>query len=265
MARSRKGLAPGNAEIAPVPFAPPAAVPSALPANRSTGQVRCDGLHPRRKGERCNALLAEAPPFTGSCWRCGQGHTEAVADDARLRRIEEAVASFRATPAPVVNVHPADVNVHPADIHIHPPANSVTFKRGAFEGATPVTIKPTVVNVTTPEVRNEITVESAAVTVEPTPVQVDVHNDVAVPSVEVRNEITVEPTPVTVEPPVVTVTNEVAAPKVNVRAEMPASMSMQITSMPDQRMRITALPAQKRRVTKRDPQGRIVEVSEEPQ
>lgn len=124
MARQREGLAPGDAELAPVPFAPPAAVPTSIPGNRSAGQVRCDGLHPRRKGERCNALLAEAPPFTGSCWRCGQGHTDAVPDDARLRRIEEAVASFRATPAAVVNFHEGAIqsNVTAPPVEITMPA-----------------------------------------------------------------------------------------------------------------------------------------------
>ena len=74
--------------------------------------------------------------------------------------------------------------------------------------------------------------------------------------VTIANDISVEPTPLEVR-------NEITTGDVNVRAEMPASMSVDITSMPDQRMKITALPPQKRRVTKRDPQGRIVEVSED--
>lgn len=211
-AREKEGLAPGDVEMAPVPFAPASAVPASLPQLRTSGEVRCPGKHPRRN-ERCNALLAEAPPFTGRCWRCGMAHAEAATavgpDDARFRRLEDAVAAFASR-------EPAGSTMTIAEGAIQirneaPPPTNVTIAEGAIQVTTPDVRNE--ISVTTPEVRNEITVEPAtveptpveitnSVNVEPTPVAITVEPASPTP-VEVRNEVSVEPAPVTVisDPP----------------------------------------------------------------
>lgn len=91
-----------------------------------------------------------------------------------------------------------------------------------------------IVNVTTPEARNEITVQPAAPA-----------------AVEVRNEINVEPTPVNVAAPEVRV--DVAAPEVTVEVE---------ATMPAPEVRV-ALPARKTdTVIERDTNGNIVRATQ---
>jgi len=82
-ARQDEGYAPGDVEFAPIPFAPPQAIPDSLPINRAASQddlaVRCDGRRLLRgRLQACGKLLAERPPFVGRCPRCGKSH-EAVA------------------------------------------------------------------------------------------------------------------------------------------------------------------------------------------
>jgi len=83
VAREQEGLTPGDVEFAPIPFAPPQAIPDSLPINRAASQddlaVRCDGRRLLRgRLQACGKLLAERPPFVGRCPRCGKSH-EAVA------------------------------------------------------------------------------------------------------------------------------------------------------------------------------------------
>lgn len=71
IASVEEGLTPGDIEYAPVPFAPPAAVPARL----SRGALRCDGtvskvLGGSRREERCNRLLSPTGSFIGRCPRC---------------------------------------------------------------------------------------------------------------------------------------------------------------------------------------------------
>ena len=79
MAQEREGILPGDVENAPIPFAQPAAIPSAVSfETRSATPVRCDGLRTLKGIIRpCGKLLAEAGPFVGTCTRCGKVH-EAV-------------------------------------------------------------------------------------------------------------------------------------------------------------------------------------------
>jgi HK97 family phage portal protein len=80
-ARQAEGLAPGDVEFAPIPFAPPQAVPALLPiqVRSEPSEVRCDGTRLLRGVLKpCNKLLAEHGPFIGRCPRCGKSH-EAVA------------------------------------------------------------------------------------------------------------------------------------------------------------------------------------------
>ena len=276
----REGLAPGDVEMAPVPFAPASAVPASLPQLRTTGEVRCPGKHPRRATSAatpCSPRRRRSPAAAGAAgWPTPRPPRPSAPTTPRFRRMEDALAALAAR-------EPAGSTMTIAEGAIQirneaPPPTNVTIAEGAIQ----VTPAPIEVNVTTPDVRNEITVEPSAVTVEPTPLEItntvnveptplEVHNDVNPTPVNIQNDVIVDPTPVTiandisVEPTPIEVRNAITTGEVNVRAEMPASMSMEITSMPDQRVKITALPPQKRRVTKRDPQGRIVEVSEEPQ
>lgn len=71
-ARREEGFAPGDVEFAPVPFAPPAAIPTIVPPEaRAETEVRCDGMRLlRNRIVPCNRKLAERPPFAGTCPRC---------------------------------------------------------------------------------------------------------------------------------------------------------------------------------------------------
>jgi hypothetical protein len=205
---------------------------------------------------RCNRLLAERGPFVGTCPRCKTVYEPPAAPaDEGMLLTRQMVASLAAIldrepqasvihnhmptqPAPVTNV-----NIPPTEVTVNTPA---------------VTVSPTPV-----EVRNEVTIEPTPIEIHPTEVQIDVSPT----PVEVRNEVTVSPTPVEVRNQIdISPTPiEVTTGDVHVRAEMPANLTMDITSMPPQSMDITSMPAALRRVTKRDTQGRILEVSEEPE
>ena len=76
-AREREGLAPGDVEYKPVPFAPPAAVNSRMPITRTATvvELRCDGMMQKRKSgvptlSKCGALLSKDGTFVGQCRRC---------------------------------------------------------------------------------------------------------------------------------------------------------------------------------------------------
>lgn len=80
MAREREGLVPGDVELAPIPFAPPAAVPSSVPTQlRSVEEPKwCDGLF-MLKGRMvpCRKLLSTSGSFEGMCSRCKKLHVAA--------------------------------------------------------------------------------------------------------------------------------------------------------------------------------------------
>jgi phage portal protein BeeE len=80
IAAESEGFAPGDIEYAPVPFAPPQAIPSEIPVTRSAEQVRCDGsVVIKGMLKPCRKLLAEQAPFIGRCTRCGKAYATAVA------------------------------------------------------------------------------------------------------------------------------------------------------------------------------------------
>jgi phage portal protein BeeE len=80
LARQSEGLEPGDIEYAPVPFAPPQAIPSEIPVTRSAEPVRCDGsVVIKGRVKPCRKLLAEEGPFIGRCSRCGKAYATVVA------------------------------------------------------------------------------------------------------------------------------------------------------------------------------------------
>ena len=79
VAAVEEDLAPGNPEVAPVPFAPPAAIPTSIPVVRTAAppkvEVRCTALTTKRQNgvarlTTCNRLLSETGVFEGQCPRC---------------------------------------------------------------------------------------------------------------------------------------------------------------------------------------------------
>ncbi|MGE5228142.1 MAG: phage portal protein, partial [Deltaproteobacteria bacterium] len=73
-AQEKEGIIPGDVENAPVPAAPPLAIPA--PLEKRSGEVRCEGMRLLRgRLTSCNKLLAEAGPFIGTCPRCGREYT----------------------------------------------------------------------------------------------------------------------------------------------------------------------------------------------
>lgn len=107
-AAKEEGYQPGNVDYAPTPLALPAATPSSLPIQqRSVDGVRCPS---------CNKLLAEhlTPPYRLSCPRC-----KAVAENRELPTQERAMTlHVEATPAPIVNVPPAQIHLPAAEAPI---------------------------------------------------------------------------------------------------------------------------------------------------
>lgn len=179
-AREIEGLAPGDVENAPVPFAPPQAIPASLPIERSA-EVRCPSGH----------LLAElaTPPYRFTCPKCkkvasADGVILTRSDDNGLRELAAAVGvlATREAPAPIINNYttvespppaqaegeevklfrravvamerPAEppnvtVNVPPAENHVHveQPAPAVVNVAPAA-----VNVERTVINVAGPEI-----------------------------------------------------------------------------------------------------------------
>jgi HK97 family phage portal protein len=85
--RRIEGLDAGSIELAPVPFAPPGAVPASIPdllgrtAPAVVAEQRCDGMVQKRYGgiarlAVCKRLLAkDGHPFVGRCPRCGKDYS----------------------------------------------------------------------------------------------------------------------------------------------------------------------------------------------
>jgi hypothetical protein len=174
------------------------------------------------------------------------------------RALTETLGAMRALatreqPAPIVHFTASPITVNTPE---SPPV-TVTIERGAVEISAPVTV-------TTPE----ITVNTPAVSVEPTPVTVEAH--VEPTPVEVHNAVTVEPTPVTientieaaqviVEPTPITIENAVTV------EPTPVEITNAVTVEPTPVSITNEIPAP-RSVTKRivrDAKNQITEIVEE--
>lgn len=75
LAQEMEGIAPGDIENAPVPFAPPEAVPTQLPLARELPEFRCTGKRTLRRAGvtrivTCNALLGMGTTYVGRCRKC---------------------------------------------------------------------------------------------------------------------------------------------------------------------------------------------------
>jgi hypothetical protein len=73
-ARSFEGLAPGDVENAPVPFSPPAAIPTAASLQQRS-EVRCEALVTKRRSgitrmAQCGKLLSIDGTRPSFCPRC---------------------------------------------------------------------------------------------------------------------------------------------------------------------------------------------------
>jgi HK97 family phage portal protein len=184
-AQKAEGIPPGTIEKpAPKPAPEPAPDVAAADAvqSRSAGQVRCDGTR-RIKGResRCNALLAEAPPFNGRCWRCGTPHSDnlpvVASDDLQLRDGLLALMAWmtrdqpQPQPAPV-NVTIAEgairLEIAPApapDVHVEVPPPVVNVPAPIVNVEAPIVNVPApVVNVDTQPLADRIDHMRAALT-----------------------------------------------------------------------------------------------------
>jgi HK97 family phage portal protein len=79
-------LDPAPINVAPVPFAPPQAIPDRVPPDvrsaAESSEVRCDGMDTKRSHgisriARCNRLLSRTGSYVGSCPRCGKQYQAA--------------------------------------------------------------------------------------------------------------------------------------------------------------------------------------------
>jgi HK97 family phage portal protein len=180
-AQAEEGLVPGDAEYAPIPFAPPAAIPSVIPQVRSVPEeIRCDGMTLKRRSgisrvETCGKLLSTTGTFIGQCPRCRKDHdvtqarsvatvqpvafpparssavvTVQPVPDLTIRELVTALPGMFAaalprpepTPAPVVNFHEGAFRA--GDVNVAAaPAPNVTIADGAVALPRP---EPSVVN-----------------------------------------------------------------------------------------------------------------------
>lgn len=127
MLRQSEGMVPGDVEYAPVPFAPPQAIPAELPVVVRTmaGPVRCEGRRMLRGVlAKCNKLLAEQGPFVGTCPRCSKRYEPIVVPN--VPRIETPVIQSRTIPVvrvvePIPNPKPEpqpEPEPEPSDIAV---------------------------------------------------------------------------------------------------------------------------------------------------
>ena len=143
LAREQEGLAPGDVEFAPVPFAPPQAVPDLLPINRDLRVASQDGaIHDWRCSE-CGRKLAEsAGPGTTVRCRCKAVNTVPLLE-VRTAEAPQREPIIITPSAPTITVHPAaapnvstssPVTFAPGSIQIHnhmPKEGAKRFERDA--------------------------------------------------------------------------------------------------------------------------------------
>jgi HK97 family phage portal protein len=175
-----EGLTSGGVDFAPVPLAPPQAVPERLPfqARSLSAGWRCSS---------CNRKIAEEQGY-GTSIRCRCG-TVNVGETMQLREdpIGAALTALatREQPVPQVNVHPAPVSVTIERGAIHVDAADMSSMRGLTEAVAELATREQ----PAPQVTvNPPHIDAGAVRVEVAPPNVEVH-----------------PTPVTVQPANVTV------------------------------------------------------------
>jgi HK97 family phage portal protein len=187
-AREREGLAPGNPEMAPTPFAFPAAIPTSFPAETRSQQLTIMESPAMRLADAMVALATReqpapivnnyAAPAPDVVVHPAQITFESGAFEAPdMRAMSEAIAGLAERPQ-----QPIDVQVDVAA----PDMTGVAEAMGALadrpQPPIEVTVEPAEVNVTTPEVHveppnvtfTEGSITSPAVTVEPANVTVNV-------------------------------------------------------------------------------------------
>lgn len=83
IARTGEGIIPGDVEFAPIPFSPPAALPTSLPIQQRAApvivptEIRCEGTRVRNGIiQKCGKLLAA--DWHGRCPRCKRQYGEAA-------------------------------------------------------------------------------------------------------------------------------------------------------------------------------------------
>lgn len=142
-ARRMEGLAPGDVERAPVPLAPPQAIPDRLPIQlRSAAEVRCAS---------CGWLLAEmaSPPYRFRCRKC-----KAITEDATVLRSADAPVAPElhitiplAITTPGTVIERGAVQVEAAQVTHTIEAGAVQVTNDVAPAATYVEMAPAVVGV----------------------------------------------------------------------------------------------------------------------
>ena len=258
-ARLREGLVPGNIENAPVPAAPPLAIPAPL-QNRSQEAVRCEGMRLLRgRLTSCGKLLAEAGPFVGTCPRCGKVYTAvAVMSAPRTSLVPVAIRARTLAVQDIIIPEPpeedridrlavamagmAEAMTTMATREAPTPAPpQVTIAEGAIQ--VHVDNAPPVVNVSAP-------IEAGAVQVHNAPPVVNVTTPIESGAVQVN----LPTQPVTVERPVVNVPPSVVDVTVD-SSEFAAAI---------REMQGALTPRPMDRTVDRDSRGLIVRVHETP-
>lgn len=155
-AQREEGIIPGDVEYAPVPFAAPAAIPSALPRTASlTVDWRC---------RNCDAKLLEVagPGSRATCRRCKTANAIALDEAAPEQRLE----IHNHFPPDFVRVE-SPVTVHQPDIHLEP-----TF-HAAPSGPLTVQVEPPETQRAIAEVGEQVALLSAGMVLLPTQADAD--------------------------------------------------------------------------------------------
>jgi hypothetical protein len=259
MAQVREGILPGDIENAPVPAAPPTAIPAPL-QNRSQEAVRCEGMRLLRgRLTSCGKLLAEASPFVGTCPRCGRVYAAAGAPALRTSIVPVAI---RARVQDIIIPEPPEEDrIDRLAVAMAGMAEAMTTMatREAppqvtiAEGAIQMHNAPPVVNVSTPDVNvttPQVTIAEGAIQVHNAPPVINVSSPIEPGAIQVN----LPTQPVTVERPVVNVPPSVVDVTVD-SSEFAAAI---------REMQGALTPRPMDRTVERDSRGLIVRVRETP-
>ena len=116
-AAQEEGYTPGDSEFAPVPFAPPAAVPDYLPIRSMSTALRCSG---------CQRLLGDpvTPPYRIRCSRCktmneAAATLSAPAPTNDFAGLTMAILALANRPQPAVNITTPPVTIAEGAVQVH--------------------------------------------------------------------------------------------------------------------------------------------------
>ena len=149
-AAQEEGYTPGDSEFAPVPFAPPQAVPDYLPIRSASTALRCSG---------CQRLLGDpvTPPYRIRCSRCktmneASASLAAPAPTNDLSGLTTAILALANRPQPTVNITTPPVTIAEGAVQVHTEThNHMPEPVERIEPPTPISTRTVISILPTPD------------------------------------------------------------------------------------------------------------------